>query len=128
MSPNTKIEEKMDDLSSKNEPENTQVESIQYNLQIRCFKSPDGRRSCKIEDISVIEPHADEKKAMEPADLAEKQDVVPPVTASGGDVKEEVSKGCAVCDVLADAIKEKVRVAAPRQFHLSGRPRRMIRS
>ena len=127
MSPNTKIEEKMDVLSSENEPEKTQVESIQYNLQIRCFKSPDGRRSCKIEDISVI-AETDEKTAVQPTDPAEKQDVVPPVTASDSDVKEEVSKGCAVCDVLADAIKEKVRVAAPRQFHLSGRPRRMIRS
>ena len=128
MSPNTKIEEKMDDLSSKNEPENTQVECVEYNLRLRCLKTPNGNRSCKIEDISVIEPKTDEKKAVEPADSAEKQDVVPPVTASGGEVKEEVSKGCAVCDAIADAIKEKVRTAAPRQFHLSGRARRMIRS
>ena len=129
MSPNTKIEEKVDESSSKNEPENTQVESIQYCLKVSCVKSSDGGPSCKIEDISVIEPNTDEKKAVEPADPTEKQDVVPPVAASGGVVKKEASKEeCSVCQVLGDLVKEKVRTAAPRQFHLSGRPRRMIRS
>jgi len=127
MLPSTKIEEKTDELSSKNEPGNTQVDCT-YNLTIRCVKAPDGSRSCKIEDISVIEPETDEKKAVEPVEPAEKQDIVPPVVASGSDVNVEASKGCAVCDAIADAIKEKVRVAVPRQFHLSGRPRRMIRS
>jgi hypothetical protein len=129
MSPNKKIEENADELSSKNEPENTQVECVEYNLRLRCLKTVDGNRSCKIEDISVIEPNTDEKKAVEPADPAEKQDVVPPVVASGGVVKKEASKEeCSVCEVLGDLVKEKVRTAAPRQFHLSGRPRRMIRS
>ena len=128
MSNNTKIEEKTNELSSKNEPEITQVESVRYTLMIRCTRAPDGNRSCKIEDISVIEPKTDEKKPVVPADPAENQDVVTPVAASGSVVKEEASKECAVCDALAGAIKEKVRAAAPRQFHLPGRPRRMIRS
>jgi len=128
MLPSTKIEEKTDELSSKNGPENTQVECLQYNLRILCTKALDGSRSCKIEDISVIEPKTDEKKTVEPVDPAEKQDAVPPVAASDSDVKKDASKGCAICDVIADAIKEKARVAVPRQFHLPGRPRRMIRS
>ena len=128
MSPNTKIEEKTDELSSKNEPENTQVECLEYNLKIRCTKAADGSRCCEIQEIAVIEPKSDEPHTTEATDSTEKQDPVSPPTVPISASKEEANGKCSLCDALASAVKEKVRVSVPRQFHLSGRTRRMIRS
>lgn len=129
MSNDTKNERNQDELSSENRSENNEVESREYDLKIRCTTARDGSRSCEIRDITIIEPKTDEKKPVETADTAEKQDIVPPVAASGSVVIEEASEGkCSLCEALEDVVKGKVRAAAPRQFHLSGRPRRMIRS
>jgi len=131
MSTNTENEKKSEELTSKNEPENNDIESREYHLAIRCIKSRDGVRSCEIRDITVIMPHNDVKTPEVSVETAEKKDTsdAAPIAPAPSRVPDEKADDvCSLCDVIRDALKESARAPAPRRLPPSMRPRRMIRA
>lgn len=127
MSTKTEIEKKSEELTSKNEPENDGVEYIEYNLQVRCTKAPDGSRSCKIQDITVIDPKNTQMAPVESVEVPQK-DTAPTATTPVIVPDDKKESGCSLCEALEGALKENARAPAPRRLPPSMRPRRMIRA
>ena len=116
MTANTAIKTQSGESPTKNEPEN-EVETIDYDIKVRCTKSLDGTtRSCKIVEIATDGPTKGQT------------DIPSIATAAPRKIAAETDGDCDLCSILADSLKDQVRpTAAPRRMH-SPLGRRMARS
>jgi len=102
---------------SPSEETGTQTE---YLIRVRCEKSADGSRSCKIQDISIDSPVMD-KPLQKPVEISQKESAPAVAVVSEGqtvtDAKAQDPSGCDLCDILADIAKPmKDAQPVPRRF------------
>lgn len=92
----------------------------EYLIRVRCEKSADGSRSCKIQDISVDSPVM-EQPLQKPVEISKKESTAAVTVASEGqtvvDAKAQNPSECSLCDVLEDLVRPmKDAQPVPRRF------------
>lgn len=110
------INGKSEQLSSKIGSENDGSEYTEYQLTVRCTKSQNGKRSCTIQDISVVEPPKD-SPAESPVVSPQKEtpvDAVPPKTVAtvSKETPAEKDGDCDLCDFIDDELQKKATAEA----------------
>jgi hypothetical protein len=109
---------KSEELTSTND----EVETIVFDLKIRCARTRDGgTKFCSIEGISVDEPTKGPEVHVE----SPKTDTPPVAAAAPRELSNENDAECSLCEALADALREKVEAAAPRRLPPAMQSRRM---
>lgn len=102
---------------SSSEETATQTE---YLIRVRCEKSADGSRSCKIQDISVDSPVMDQPLQKSEEHTQNESTPTVAVTSEGqtvADAKAQDPSGCDLCDVLEGLLKPMKDVQpVPRRF------------
>ena len=109
----------MNDTANKTRPEeltstSDEVETIVFDLKIRCAKTRDGKtKFCSFDGVSIDESSKDQ--APEVAVGAPQTDT-PSVAAAPRKLSNDVD--CSLCEALADALREKVEATvASRRMH-----------
>lgn len=110
---------KSEELTSAND----EVETIVFDLKIRCARTRDGgTKFCSIDGVTIDEPSKGSEVAVE----SPKTNT--PVEAAPRKLSNEKDAECDLCTALAAALKEKIESRAPRRLPPAMRPRRMARS
>ena len=92
----------------------------EYLIRVRCEKSADGSRSCKIQDISVDSPVMDQP-LQKPGENSQKESKPAVAVASEGqtvaDAKAQNPSECTLCDILEAVVAPmKDMQPVPRRF------------
>lgn len=124
---NAEMVDKSGEQSSKGGSENDGSEYTEYQLTVRCTKSQNGKRSCTIQDISVVESAKDstaETPEISPQKEAPVEAVQP--TNAAAVSKETPAEKDGDCDLIEDEMQKKnVMAEAAATAEKTGAARRL---
>jgi len=122
--------------SNDNESQTDVIED--YDVKVRCITSANGTKTCKIREISVDVPNknpvpdvpaASSQKNASVAEVPAATPVISVPATPAAAASRQLAAGndaeCSLCQALADALRQQVEAAAPRQASpREQRPRR----